>query len=208
MSVWGEKVDGRGNKLTAEQRRRACRMGQLDRSSQRDTDPMYAALMATIRDMFGEDLARCRATGSSNRTKVDPCSRGSTSNLEFQRTTLVEMLLRPPSAVQAANSTPNSAVQPTSTTNRSWPWPSLPLLHDGSVPSASTRRSSWQPTASPKSNWSTPRKSSASITKHANEVAPIPQQLHIAAAREDDLDKAATNLSDASAARLPADMVE
>ena len=38
--------------------------------------------------------------------------------------------------------------------------------------------------------------------------APIPQQLHIAAAREDDLDKAATNLSDALAARLPADMVD
>ena len=56
--MWGDKVDGRGNRLTAEQRRRARRMGQLDRSSQRDTDPMYAALMATIRDMFGEDMAR------------------------------------------------------------------------------------------------------------------------------------------------------
>jgi len=58
MSVWGDKVDGRGNRLTAEQRRRARRMGQLDRSSQRDTDPMYAQLMATLRNMFGADMAK------------------------------------------------------------------------------------------------------------------------------------------------------
>ena len=57
MNPFGDKVDATGQRLTPQQRRFARRMAMLDRSSQRDTDPMYAALMATIRRMFGKDLA-------------------------------------------------------------------------------------------------------------------------------------------------------
>ena len=58
MNPFGDKFDGRGNRLTAKQRRLAARVGTLDRSSQRDTDPMYAQLMATLRNMFGADMAK------------------------------------------------------------------------------------------------------------------------------------------------------
>ena len=58
MNPFGDKFDGRGNRLTAKQRRLAARIGKLDRSSQRDTDPMYAQLMATLRNMFGADMAK------------------------------------------------------------------------------------------------------------------------------------------------------
>ncbi|DAC59216.1 MAG TPA: hypothetical protein D7I08_02600, partial [Candidatus Poseidoniales archaeon] len=58
MNPFGDRTDGAGNRLTPQQRRLARRLGQLDRSSQRDTDPMYTQLMNTIRTMFGEDMAR------------------------------------------------------------------------------------------------------------------------------------------------------
>ncbi|MAF93219.1 hypothetical protein CMO85_00975, partial [Candidatus Woesearchaeota archaeon] len=58
MNVKGDFADGNGNRLTTRQRRRARRMAQLDRSSQRDTDPMFQSLMATIQEMFGVNLAR------------------------------------------------------------------------------------------------------------------------------------------------------
>ncbi len=58
MDPFGGRTDGAGNRLTPQQRRLARRLGQLDRSSQRDTDPMYTQLMATIREMFGDNMAR------------------------------------------------------------------------------------------------------------------------------------------------------
>ncbi len=58
MNPFGDRTDGAGNRLTPQQRRLARRLGQLDRSSQRDTDPMYTQLMATIREMFGDNMAR------------------------------------------------------------------------------------------------------------------------------------------------------
>ena len=58
MNPFGDRVDGAGNRLNAQQQKRARRFGQLDRSTQRDKDPMYAQLMSTMRDMFGRDMAK------------------------------------------------------------------------------------------------------------------------------------------------------
>ncbi|MED6319315.1 MAG: hypothetical protein VX451_04405 [Candidatus Thermoplasmatota archaeon] len=71
MNPFGDKFDGRGNRLTAKQKRLAARIGKLDRSSQRDTDPMHAQLMATLRNMFGADVARA----------VGPLARAATRKL-------------------------------------------------------------------------------------------------------------------------------
>ena len=86
MNPFGDKFDGRGNRLTTKQRRLAARIGKLDRSSQRDTDPMYAQLMTTLRNMFGAawssgdclDRQTCRQKGSfchpfSRRRDLLPC---------------------------------------------------------------------------------------------------------------------------------------
>ncbi len=57
MNPFGDRFDAAGQRLSQQQRRIARRLAQLDRSSQRDTDPMYVQLMSTIRVMFGKDLA-------------------------------------------------------------------------------------------------------------------------------------------------------
>lgn len=57
MNPYGDKFDAVGNRLTTKQRQKYARWGKLDRSSQRDTDPMFVQLMNTLRNMFGKDLA-------------------------------------------------------------------------------------------------------------------------------------------------------
>ena len=68
MNVKGDRVDAYGNKLDSATFRKYRDLARKDRSTQRDTDPMYASLMATIQEMFGPNMARAvellaRATG-------------------------------------------------------------------------------------------------------------------------------------------------
>ena len=57
MNPFGGLFDGAGNRLSPQARKTYTRIGRIDLSSQRDTDPMFAQLMFTIREMFGKDLA-------------------------------------------------------------------------------------------------------------------------------------------------------
>ena len=85
MNVWGDRTDA-NNRLNTSQRRRARRLAQLDRSSQRDTDPMYQSLMATIQEMFGEDLAHV-VEPLARATAFDARPRSTSPNIKRQRTT-------------------------------------------------------------------------------------------------------------------------
>ena len=53
-----DKYDAHGNRLTPEQRRIARRRAWADRNSQRESDPMFRQLVATIKEMFSEDVAK------------------------------------------------------------------------------------------------------------------------------------------------------
>ncbi|MGB1765828.1 MAG: hypothetical protein ACPHJE_00445 [Poseidonia sp.] len=210
MSVWGDKVDGRGNRLTAEQRRRARRMGQLDRSSQRDSDPMYAALMATIRDMFGEDMARAvEPLARATARKLTPAQEGRRRTLNSSERRLLKC---PKTAICRAGGEQHPELRgDTDLDNQQ-----IMALAIASLAARWFRTISINEKKLMAAYGITQKQlvnAKKIISQHYKarvrmKWAPVPHQLHIAAAREDDLDKAATNLSDALAARLPAEVVD
>ena len=54
MNARGEQFDAHGNRLDKATVRKYRDLARKDRATQRDTDPIYTSLMATIQEMFGE----------------------------------------------------------------------------------------------------------------------------------------------------------
>ena len=56
MNPLGDRFDAQGNRLSSENYRKFRRLGRVNRSTQREKDPMYRQLVATLRELFGEHL--------------------------------------------------------------------------------------------------------------------------------------------------------
>ena len=83
MNPFGDKFDAVGNRLTTKQRRKFAHIGKIDRSSQRDTDPIYVQLMSTIRVMFGKDLAAAvEPLARAAARKLSPAQEAARKNLK------------------------------------------------------------------------------------------------------------------------------
>ena len=207
MNPFGDKFDGRGNRLTAKQRRLAARIGKLDRSSQRDTDPMYAQLMATLRNMFGADMAKA----------VEPLARAAARKLtrtqEATRKTLSpgerRRLKCPKTAICRAGGKEHPELRGKTDKDKL----QIMALAIASIAARWFRTvrvnekqlmDTYGITAKQLKN------AKKTIMQHYQErvrqgwAAP-PQQLSLAAAREDELDKVAENLSDGLSKRFDDD---
>jgi hypothetical protein len=57
MNAMGDRFDAQGNRLSADAFRLYRRLGRVNRSTHREKDPMYRQLVATLRELFGENLA-------------------------------------------------------------------------------------------------------------------------------------------------------
>ena len=207
MNPFGDKFDGRGNRLTTKQRRLAARIGKLDRSSQRDTDPMYAQLMATLRNMFGADMAKA----------VEPLARAAARKLtrsqEATRKTLSpgerRRLKCPKTAICRAGGKEHPELRGKTDKDKL----QIMALAIASIAARWFRTvrvnekqlmDTYGITAKQLKN------AKKTIMQHYQErvrqgwAAP-PQQLSLAAAREDELDKVAENLSDGLSKRFDDD---
>lgn len=56
MNPMGDRFDAQGNRLSSDAFRKYRRLGRVNRSTQREKDPMYRQLVATVRELFGEHL--------------------------------------------------------------------------------------------------------------------------------------------------------
>jgi hypothetical protein len=204
MNPFGDRFDAAGHRLSPQQQRFARRMGQLDRSSQRDTDPMYVQLISTIRTMFGRNLA----------TAVEPLARATARKLtprqEAIRKTLTpgerRRLKCPKTSICRAGGKEHPELRGGSDQKN---------LEIMSLAIASIA-SRWFRTVSINEKqlmvtYNITRKQLINarkvIMQHYQERvkqlwAPKPDQLNAAAAREDELDKVAQNLNDCLAKRL------
>lgn len=204
MNVWGDRTDANGNRLNTSQRRRARRLAQLDRSSQRDTDPMYQSLMATIQEMFGEDLAHV----------VEPLARATARKLtpgqEARRRTLNanerRMLKCPKTAICRAGGEQHPELRGSTDVENL----QIMALTIASIASRWFRTITINEKQLMQTYGITQKQlvnAKKIIQQHYKARirqgwAPHPQQLHAAAAREDDMDKAVSNLNDALAKKL------
>ena len=57
MNPYGDRTDINGQRLSREARFRFRHLARLDRSTQHEKDPMYRQLVATLQELFGNDLA-------------------------------------------------------------------------------------------------------------------------------------------------------
>jgi len=210
MNPFGDRFDAAGQRLSQQQRRIARRMAQLDRSSQRDTDPMYVQLMSTIRIMFGKDLA----------SAVEPMARAAARKLtpaqEAIRKTLTSgerrRLKCPKTSICRAGGEQHPELRG-GTDQENLQIMSL------AIASIAAR---WFRTVSINEkqlmeNYGITQKQLGNarkvISQHYQERvrqrwAAKPDQLNAAAAREDELDKVAQNLNDCLAKRLSEPQLE
>jgi hypothetical protein len=210
MNPFGDRFDAAGQRLSQQQRRIARRMAQLDRSSQRDTDPMYVQLMSTIRIMFGKDLA----------SAVEPMARAAARKLtpaqEAIRKTLTtgerRRLKCPKTSICRAGGEQHPELRG-GTDQENLQIMSL------AIASIAAR---WFRTVSINEkqlmeNYGITQKQLGNarkvISQHYQERvrqrwAAKPDQLNAAAAREDELDKVAQNLNDCLAKRLSEPQLE
>ena len=209
MNPFGDKVDAAGQRLTPQQRRFARRMAMLDRSSQRDTDPMYASLMATIRRMFGKDLAAAveplaRAT-ARKLTRAQEATRktlttGERRRLKNPKTSICRAGGKEHPELRGGTDKENLEIMALAIASIAAKWFRTVSINEKQLMEAYGITQKQLVNA---------RKV---IMQHYQERvkqgwAARPAQLNAAAAREDELDKVALNLNDCLAERLTEEQV-
>ena len=204
MNPFGDKFDGRGNRLTAKQKAFAARIGKIDRSSQRDTDPIYAQLMATLRNMFGADMARAveplaRAT-ARKLTRAQEATRktltpGERRRLKCPKTSICRAGGKEHPELRGKTDLDNLQIMALAIASIAARWFRTVRINEKQL------MDTYGITAKQL------KYAKKAIMQHYQErvrqkwAAP-PQQLSAAAAREDELDKVAENLNDALAERF------
>lgn len=204
MNVWGDQVDAHGNRLDKATIRKFRDLARKDRATQRDTDPMYTSLMATIQEMFGADMARAvellaRATGRKLKPWQEARRRTLGSNekrmLKCPKTAICRAGGKEHPELRGATEKDNLQIMAlaiasiaskwfhTITINEKMLMESYGITQKQFVNAKKIIRQHYM--ARIRMKW-----------------APQPKQLHAAAAREDEMDKAAHNLEDALASRL------
>ena len=204
MNTFGDKFDGRGNRLTTKQKNLAARLGKIDRSSQRDTDPIYVQLMATLRNMFGADMARAveplaRATArkltraqEATRKTLTPSER---RRLKCPKTSICRAGGKEHPEIRGKTDLDNLQIMALAIASIAARWFRTVRINEKQL------MDTYSITAKQLKN------AKKAIMQHYQErvrqkwAAP-PQQLSAAAAREDELDKVAENLNDALAERF------
>lgn len=210
MNVKGDFTDGNGNRLTTRQRRRARRMAQLDRSSQRDTDPMFQSLMATIQEMFGVNLARAvepLARATARKLTPDQEARRRTLNANERR-----MLKCPKTSICRAGGEQSPELRGSTDVENL----QIMALAIASIASKWFRTVSINEKQLMEAYGITQKQlvnAKKIIQQHYKARirlgwAPLPQQLHAAAAREDELDKAVNNLNSALSAKVAPEQLD
>ncbi|MFZ8905759.1 MAG: hypothetical protein ACO2Y2_00200 [Poseidonia sp.] len=204
MNPFGDKFDGRGNRLTAKQKRFAARIAKLDRSSQRDTDPMYAQLLATLRNMFGPDMARAveplaraaarKLTRSQEATRKT-LTPGERRRLKCPKTSICRAGGKEHPELRGETDQDNLQIMALAIASIAARWFRTVRVNEKQL------MDTYGITAKQLKN------AKKAIMQHYQErvrqgwAAP-PQQLSAAAAREDELDKVAENLNDALGQRF------
>ena len=207
MNPFGDKFDGRGNRLTAKQKRFAARIGKLDRSSQRDTDPMHAQLMATLRNMFGPDMAKAveplARAAARKLTRAQEATRktltsGERRRLKCPKTSICRAGGKEHPELRGKTDQDNLQIMALAIASIAARWFRTVRVNEKQL------MDTYGITAKQLKN------AKKAIMQHYQErvrqgwAAP-PQQLSAAAAREDELDKVAENLSDGLSKRFDDD---
>lgn len=204
MNAWGEQFDAHGNRLDKATVRKYRNLARKDRATQRDTDPIYTSLMATIQEMFGANMARAvellaRATGR----KLKPWQ-------EARRRTLPSnekrMLKCPKTAICRAGGKEHPELRgATEQDNLQIMALAIASLASRMFKTISINEKQLMET------YGITQKQLVNAKKIIRQHylarirlgwAPMPDQLHAAADREDKMDKAVYNLEDALASRL------
>ncbi len=207
MNPWGDQFDAHGNRLDKATVRKYRDLARKDLASQRDTDPMYASLMATIQEMFGPDMARAvELLARTTARKLKPWQ-------EARRRTLgsneKRMLKCPKTAICRAGGKEHPELRGATEQDNL----QIMALAIASLASKMFRTISINEKVLMETYGITQKQfinAKKIIRQHylariRMGWAPRPNQLHLAAAREDDMDKAVHNLEDALAARLKAE---
>ena len=210
MNPRGDRVDVHGNPLTNAAFRRYRNLARIDRSTQRDTDPIYTALMATIQEMFGENLARAvEMLARATARKLLPWqeARRRTLNTNEKR-----MLKCPKTAICRAGGQEHPELRGDTEQDN---------LQIMALAIASLAAKMFRTVAINEKKlmemYGITQKQLVNAKKIIRQHylarirmgwAPKPDRLHAAAGREDDMDKAVSNLEDALAMRLEKEDLE
>ena len=204
MNPFGDRFDAAGNRLSPQQQRFARRMGQLDRSSQRDTDPMYVQLISTIRTMFGKDLASAvellaRATARKLTPRQEAIRKtltpGERRRLKCPKTSICRAGGKEHPELRGGSDQKNLEIMSLAIASIASRWFRTVSINEKQL----------------MDTYNITRKQLVNARKvimqhyqeRVNQLwAPKPDQLNAAAAREDELDKVAQNLNDCLAKRL------
>ena len=204
MNPRGEQFDAHGNRLTNAAFRKYRDLARKDRASQRDSDPMYASLMATIQEMFGADLARAvelLARATARKLKPWQEARRRTLNTNEKR-----MLKCPKTAICRAGGKEHPELRGATEQDNL----QIMALAIASLAAKMFRTITINEKKLMEEYGITQKQlvnAKKIIRQHYMarirlKWAPKPDQLHAAAGREDDMDKAVHNLEEALALRL------
>ena len=204
MNPFGDRFDAVGNRLTTKQRRKYAHIGKIDRSSQRDTDPIYVQLMSTIRTMFGKDLAAAvEPLARAAARKLSPAQEAARKNLEpgerrrlkCPKTSICRAGGKQHPELRGDTDQENLQIMSLAIASIATKWFRTVSINEKKL------MEDYEITQKQLSN------ARKVIMQHYQERvrqrwAPKPNQLNAAAAREDELDKVAQNLNDCLAKRL------
>lgn len=204
MNPKGDKFDAHGNRLSNAVVRKYRDLARKDRATQRDTDPMYTSLMATIQEMFGPDMARAvellaRATARKLKPWQEARRRTLTSSekrlLKCPKTAICRAGGKEHPELRGATEQDNLQIMALAIASlaskmfRTVPINEKKLMETYGI----TQKQLVNAMKIIRQNYQ---------ARIRMKWAPMPNKLHAAAAREDEMDKAVINLEDALAARL------
>ena len=204
MNPFGDRFDAVGNRLTTKQRQKFAHIGKIDRSSQRDTDPIYVQLMSTIRTMFGKDLAAAvEPLARAAARKLSPAQEAARKNLEpgerrrlkCPKTSICRAGGKQHPELRGDTDQENLQIMSLAIASIATKWFRTVSINEKKL------MEDYKITQKQLGN------ARKVIMQHYQERvrqrwAPKPDQLNAAAAREDELDKVAQNLNDCLAKRL------
>ena len=204
MNPFGDRFDAVGNRLTTKQRRKYAHFGKIDRSSQRDTDPIYVQLMSTIRTMFGKDLAAAvEPLARAAARKLSPAQEAARKNLKpgerrrlkCPKTSICRAGGKQHPELRGGSDQENLQIMSLAIASIATKWFRTVSINEKQL------MEDYEITQKQLGN------ARKVIMQHYHERvrqhwAPKPDQLNAAAAREDELDKVAQNLNDCLAKRL------
>ena len=204
MNVKGDRVDAYGNKLDSATFRKYRDLARKDRSTQRDTDPMYASLMATIQEMFGPNMARAvellaRATGRKLKPWQEARRRTLSSNekrmLKCPKTAICRAGGKEHPELRGATEQDNLQIMALAIASIASKWFRTITINEKMLMETYgiTQKQFVNAKKIIRQHY---------MARIRMKWAPQPNQLHAAASREDEMDKAAHNLEDALASRL------